>query len=174
MSDESGGRDGSHQCTQKHSWTSLTILRQPSFVYRAIRLSSSKPDPVVYSPPRSPFLQFIIIVTPTREVPPRNTPQVRRLGLEARVRGAHQALAEVVEAVSHVWSLGVVCRCVLTADGKIVCSSDRVLSFVSVFFGLWRSRGFLADQAVRLMHSGDGTDFGAVGWVADESLTFCT
>lgn len=58
------------------------------------------------------------------ERPPRDTPHVRRFGLKARVCGAHQALAEVVEAVSHVGSLGVLRRCVPAADGKIVCPAD--------------------------------------------------
>lgn len=63
-------------------------------------------------------------MTFTWEVPPRDTLQIRRFGLEARVCGAHQALAEVVEAVSHVRSLGILRRCVRAADGKIVCSAN--------------------------------------------------
>lgn len=35
-------------------------------------------------------------------------------------------------------------------------------------------RGFLAHQAVKLMHSRDGTNVGVVGRVANESLALCT
>ena len=109
----------------KRTWASPTILRQLSSMHRAIGQPPPKPNPVIRSPPRRPLLQLIIAVTPAREVPPRHTPPVRTLGLEARVRGAHQALAEIVEAVSHVGSLGSIDRrCVLAADGKVVRSPD--------------------------------------------------
>ena len=90
------------------------------------------PPQVIRPPPLTPLLQLVIIATHAREIPPRDASQSPILFLETRVRAAHQALTEVVEAVADVGGIGTIrVWCCLGACCEVVSPAVGVLGLLA-------------------------------------------